>query len=158
MASYRSSFVMAALVTVLAASSAFAQTSPPPLTDDVKPLRVSGLGLTVSDLEKSKMFYTDILGLQVDAKVPDKSGKVVEYLLGMTGDTRADTLVVLRQGEVVPGATKFGRLVLVVPSGRKMAERLAAWGYPPKKIVDGTNIVHDPDGYVIELYQRPAPK
>jgi len=158
MASFHSSFVMLALVNVLAASSAFAQTSPTPLTEDVKPMRVSGLGLTVSDLERSKAFYTELLGLQVDAKVPDKSGKVVEYLLGMTGDTRADTLIVLRQGEVVPGATKFGRIVLVVPSGRKLAERLAASGYPPAKIVDGTNIVHDPDGYTIELYQRPAPK
>jgi hypothetical protein len=35
-----------------------------------------------------------------------------------------------------------------------MAERVAAAGFPPDKIVDGTNIVRDPDGYKIELYQR----
>jgi catechol 2,3-dioxygenase-like lactoylglutathione lyase family enzyme len=80
----------------------------------------------------------------------------VEYLLGMTGNTQGDTLIVLSQGEVAPDATKFGRIVLVVPDGRKMAERVAAAGYPPAKIVDGTNIVRDPDGYTIELYQRPA--
>ena len=124
----------------------------------MKPVRVSGLGLRVSDLERSMKFYTDVLGLQVDAKVPDKSGKVVEYLLGMTGDTHADTLIVLSQGEVVADAKRFGRIVLVVPSGRKMAERLAAAGYPPARIVDGTNIIQDPDGYTIELYQRPAAK
>jgi catechol 2,3-dioxygenase-like lactoylglutathione lyase family enzyme len=147
----------AALALACAATPAFAQTSPGPLADDVKPLRVSGLGLRVSDLEKSMKFYTEVLGLKVDAKVPGKDGKVVEYLLGMTGDTKADTLIVLSQGEVAPDAKKFGRIVLVVPSGRKMAERIAAAGFPPEKIGDGTNIVKDPDGYVIELYQRPAP-
>jgi catechol 2,3-dioxygenase-like lactoylglutathione lyase family enzyme len=149
-------YLFAALAALLAAAPACAQTPVAAITEDVKPIRVSGLGLTVSDLDRSMKFYTEVLGLQVDAKVPDKSGKVVEYLLGLTGNTRADTLVVLRQGEVVEGATKFGRIVLVVPSGRKLAERLAAAGYPPARIVDGTNIVHDPDGYAIELYQRPA--
>ena len=124
---------------------------------EIKPTRVSGLGLTVSDLERSRKFYTDVLGLTVDAQVPAQ-GKPVELLLGMTGDTKADTLVVMRQGEVVPGAAKFGRIVIVVPDGRKLAERVAAAGFPPARIVDGTNIIKDPDGYIIELYQRPAPK
>jgi catechol 2,3-dioxygenase-like lactoylglutathione lyase family enzyme len=140
----------------LSASAAVAQTVPP-LPDDLKPIRTSGVGLTVSDLERSKAFYTDVLGMKVDARVPAQ-GKTVEYLLGMTGDTRADTLVVLRQGEVKPGATGFGRIVIVVPNGRKMAERVAAAGYAVPRIVDGTNIVSDPDGYRIELYQRPAPR
>ncbi len=147
-----------ATLALLMSATAFAQPpAVPPLAEDTRPLRVSGLGLTVSNLERSMKFYTEVLGLQVDSKVPGKDGKVVEYLLGMTGNVRADTLIVLRQGEIVPGATKFGRIVLVVPSGRRMAERLAAAGYPPAKIVDGTNIVQDPDGFTIELYQRPAP-
>jgi len=97
-----------------------------------------------------------VLGMKVDAKVP-ATGVPVEYLLGMTGNLQADTLVVLRQGEVKPGATSFGRIVLVVPSGRKMAERVKAAGYTVERIVDGTNVISDPDGYRIELYQRPAP-
>jgi catechol 2,3-dioxygenase-like lactoylglutathione lyase family enzyme len=137
-------------------SAAMAQTAaPPPMPTDVKPIRVSGLGLRVSDLDRSMKFYTEVLGLKVDYKVESR-GKVVEYLLGMTGDRQADALIVLSQGEVDPGARKFGRIVLVVPNGRKLAERVAAAGFPPAKIVDGTNIVTDPDGYVIELYQRPA--
>lgn len=137
------------------AASAQAQTALPALTDDLRPIRTSGIGLNVSDLERSKAFYTEVLGMKVDARVPAQ-GKAVEYLLGMTGNVRADTLVVLRQGEVKPGATGFGRIVLVVPNGRRMAERVAAAGYPVPKIVDGTNMVSDPDGYRIELYQRPA--
>src|ERR1700737_2201706 len=59
----------------------------------------------------------------------------------MSGDIRADTLIVIRKGEIKPGATEFGSITLVVPNGRKMAERVAAAGYPPAHIVDGTNFV-----------------
>jgi catechol 2,3-dioxygenase-like lactoylglutathione lyase family enzyme len=138
--------------------AAVAQTTAPAvpvMPDDVKPIRVAGLGIHVSDLERSKKFYTEVLGLKVDAKVPAQ-GEPVEYLLGMTGDLRADTLIVIRKGEIKPGATEFGSITMVVPNGRKMAERVAAAGYPPARIVDGTNFVKDPDGYTIELYQRPA--
>jgi catechol 2,3-dioxygenase-like lactoylglutathione lyase family enzyme len=130
--------------------------SVPPLAEDVKPIRVSGLGIKVSDLERSKKFYTEVLGLKIGAKVPAQ-GEPVEYLLGMTGDIRADTLIVIRKGEVKPGATDFGTITIVVPSGRKMAERAVAAGYTTARpIVDGTNFVKDPDGYIVELYQRPA--
>ena len=127
----------------------------PTMPDDVRPIRVAGLGIRVSDLERSKKFYTEVLGLKVDAKVPAQ-GEPTEYLLGMTGDIRADTLIVIRKGEIKPGATEFGSITIVVPNARKMAERVSAAGYPPARIVDGTNFVKDPDGYTIELYQRPA--
>jgi lactoylglutathione lyase len=148
--------VAAALAAVVPLSALVAQaTAPGPLPEDVKPIRVSGLGIRVSDLERSRKFYTEVLGLQVDARVPAQ-GDPVEYLLGMTGDIRADTLIVIRKGEVKPGATDFGSITIVVPNGRKMAERVAAAGYPPAHIIEGTNFVKDPDGYTIELYQRPA--
>ena len=127
----------------------------PTMPDDIKPIRVAGLGIRVSDLERSKKFYTEVLGLKVDARVPAQ-GEPVEYLLGMTGDVRADTLIVIRKGEVKPGATEFGSITIVVANGRKLTERVDAAGYPPARIVDGTNLVKDPDGYTIELYQRPA--
>lgn len=127
----------------------------PPI-DDTKPIRVSGLGIRVSDLERSKKFYTEVLGLRVAAKVP-AHGEPYEYLLGLTGNIREDTLIVLRKGEVKPGATEFGSITIVVPNGRKMAERVVAAGYQSARpLVDGTNFVRDPDGYLIELYQRPA--
>jgi len=126
-----------------------------PLAEEIKPIRISGLGIRVSNLERSRAFYTEVLGLKVGARVPAK-GKAVEYLLGMTGNVREDTLIVIREGEVNPGAAEFGNIVIVVPNARAMAERVAAAGYPPEKIVDGTNFVRDPDGYRIELYQRPS--
>lgn len=142
----------------LPVAAAQTPTSTPQQTDATKPIRVSGLGIRVSDLERSKAFYTDVLGLKVGARVPAK-GEAHEYLLGVSGDIRADTLVVIREGDVAPGATEFGNIVIVVPDGRAMAERVVAAGYKTARpIVDGTNFVRDPDGYMIELYQRPAPK
>ncbi|RYD67587.1 MAG: VOC family protein [Verrucomicrobiaceae bacterium] len=142
----------------LAPAIAQTPTNPPPQADATKPIRVSGLGIRVSDLERSKTFYTEVLGLKVGARVPAK-GDAHEYLLGVSGDIRADTLVVIRKGDVAPGATEFGNIVIVVPDGRAMAERVVAAGYKTARpIVDGTNFVRDPDGYMIELYQRPTPK
>ena len=123
---------------------------------DDAPIRVAGVGLRVSDLERSKKFYTEVLGLKIAARVPAQ-GEPREYLLSVTGKVREDTLIVIRQGEVKPGASEFGNVVLVVPNGRKAAERVVAAGYrTTRDIVDGTNFVKDPDGYTIELYQRPA--
>lgn len=155
----------ACLLTLLAALPvAYAQTPgsapgvTPALSDADRPIRISGLGIRVSDLERSKAFYTDVLGLKVGARVPAQ-GEAHEYLLGMTGDIRADNLIVIRKGDVKPGATEFGSITLVVPNGRAMAERAVAAGFQTARpIVEGTNFIKDPDGYTIELYQRPPPR
>jgi catechol 2,3-dioxygenase-like lactoylglutathione lyase family enzyme len=146
----RTLFLLAVISLPLGAQSPVA-----PPSDDVKPIRLSGLGIRVSDLERSRKFYTEVLGFKVAAKVPAQ-GDPVEYLLSLSGEVRTDTVLVIRKGEVKAGAQEFGSITLVVPSGKKMAERVAAAGFPPDKIVEGTNIVRDPDGYKIELYQRPA--
>lgn len=129
----------------------------PPLAADLRPTKASGVGLNVNDLERSKAFYAEVLGLKVAARVPAQ-GPAFEYLMGLTGDIEADSLVVLTRLKPEPGATSFGRVILVAPDARKLAERAAAAGYPPVKIVDGTNMIKDPDGYLIELYQRPKAK
>lgn len=149
---------LAAGLSAIPAACAQTPASPPALADAERPLRISGVGLRVSDLDRSLKFYTEVLGLKIGARVPAQ-GDAKEYLLGMTGDIRADNLIVIRKGEVKPGATEFGSISIVVPNGRAMAERAVAAGYQTARpIVDGTNFIKDPDGYTIELYQRPAPK
>src|SRR3974390_2593714 len=86
----------------------------PPLPEDVRPIRVSGLGIRVSDLERSKKFYTEELGLKAGAGVPARGG-AVECLRVRPGNMGADTLIVIRKGEIKPGATEFGNIVIVVP-------------------------------------------
>lgn len=144
-----------AVAILVAAATPAAAADLPALDPAYRPIRASGVGLNVSDLERSRAFYADVLGFKVAARVPAQA-PAQEYLMGLTGDLRADTLIVLRKGEVKPGATSFGRVIVVAPSGRKLAERATAAGYQPDKIVDGTNFIRDPDGYMIELYQRPA--
>lgn len=149
---------LATSLSAIPAAYAQTTTSPPTLADAERPIRISGVGLRVSDLDRSLKFYTEALGLKIGARVPAK-GDAAEYLLGMTGDIRADNLIVIRKGEVKPGATEFGSISIVVPNGRAMAERAVAAGYQTARpIVDGTNFIKDPDGYTIELYQRPTPK
>ena len=145
--------ILAALAAALAGPAA-AQALPA-LPDAARPIRASGIGLNVADVERSKQFYTEVLGFKVAARVPAQ-GPAQEYLLGLTGDLRADTLVVVRKGEALPGATSFGRIVLVVPDGAALAQRAVAAGRPAPKVAHGTNFITDPDGYTIELYQRPT--
>jgi catechol 2,3-dioxygenase-like lactoylglutathione lyase family enzyme len=149
------SFLLAAMAAAIAWPAA-AQTLPP-IGDAERPTRASGVGLNVADLERSMRFYTEVLGFKVAARVPAQ-GPAQEYLLGLTGNLRADTLIVLRKGAIQPGATSFGRIILVAPDGAALAQRVVAAGYAPPRVLHGTNFVADPDGYVIELYQRPAPK
>ena len=146
--------ILLAAIFVGCTANVFAADAVPQLSEAERPIRISGIGLRVSDLEKSMKFYTEILGLKIGARVP-REGDAIEYLLGMSGNIREDTLIVIRKGDVVPEAAQFGNIVIVVPDGRKMAERVAAAGYPVDQIRDGTNFVRDPDGYRIELYQRP---
>jgi catechol-2,3-dioxygenase len=148
------SAIAGALVLIAPAT---AQTAAP-LPGDIKPIRMSGMGLNVRDIERQKTFYIEVVGFKVIARVPAKDGSAREYLLGLTGSLTTDTLLVLTAQPPAAGATSFGRIVLVVPSGRRMAERIAAGGGKAPKLLDGTNLVYDPEGNMIELYQRPAPK
>lgn len=148
--------LLAACTAAIVSGVAVAQTAVPPMPDDIKAIRASGIGLSVADLERSRKFYMDVLGFKIAARAP-ATGEPVEYLLSLNGDLRNDTLVVIRKSDKIqPGATSFGRILMTVPNGRKMAERVQAAGYPVARIVDGTNFITDPDGYSIELYQRPA--
>jgi len=147
--------VVAATLAIPAAACA---ETVPALPEAMKPLRMSGMGLNVRDIEAAKTFYTDVLGYKVAARVPAKDGTAAEYLLSLSGTITDGGLLVLTNRAPVAGSTSFGRVILVVPNGRAMAERVVAAGGKADKVADGTNIVRDPEGNVIELYQRPAPR
>ncbi|MGE0408426.1 MAG: VOC family protein [Amphiplicatus sp.] len=147
-------FVAVALAAVMAGARA---EGPAPLGDDIRPFRVGGMALVVSDIERSKAFYTEALGMKVGGRGPAEGGPARYYTLGMTGDRMADTLLVIQQGEPKPEATSFGRVILFVPDARKLAEHVvASGGRTRREISDGINMILDPDGYVVELIPRPA--
>jgi len=143
----------AAAVFTSGPSPARAQASP--LPEALRPHRAAGLALNVSDLERSRSFYTDVLGMKVVGSGPE-GGPVRYYTLGMSGDRATDTLLVLSKGASAP-ATSFGRVILYVPDARALAQRVAVAGYPVARLSDRINLVNDPDGYLVELIPQPDP-
>ena len=54
---------------------------------------VNHLALVCRDMAETVKFYTEVLGFKVASKVQPAGQPVREYLLGLTGNTQADTLV-----------------------------------------------------------------
>lgn len=109
-------FAMVVAMGLAPVSAAQTAETQPALTDTERPIRISGVGIRVSDLERSKRFYTEALGLKVGARVPAQ-GEAHEYLLGVTGDIRADTLIVIRHGAAItrPAGALLKRLQPAFP-------------------------------------------
>jgi lactoylglutathione lyase len=129
--------------------------------------------VTVSDLKKSYDFYTKVIGLKRAAALgqplPPEPGSTntpqpafVEIALNFTGSV-ADPffVIVARQGEKpTPDAAKISWVGFKVPDAVVAVRRVKEAGYEvvrePKPAGPGEmsiGIVHDPDGYSLELIQ-----
>jgi catechol 2,3-dioxygenase-like lactoylglutathione lyase family enzyme len=125
----------------------------PPLKDTVKPSRLAGAALNVVDIEKEKDFYLNVLGMTVVQRIPAQ-GALREYLLSFGADSDDGPVLVLTKTEKAdPKAADFGRIIFDVPNGEALARRAAEAGYPPRRIVAGSNTITDPEGHRIELFQ-----
>jgi catechol 2,3-dioxygenase-like lactoylglutathione lyase family enzyme len=125
----------------------------PPLKDAVRPSRLAGAALNVVDIEKEKDFYLNVLGMKVVQRIPAQ-GALREYLLSFGDDSKDGPVLVLTKIEKIdPKAAEFGRIIFNVPNGEALARRAAEAGYPPRRIVDGSNTITDPEGHRIELFQ-----
>lgn len=152
-ANIRNGLVVAAAFVAMSAYAADA----PPMPEVIRPARISGVGLNVVDIEKERAFYEQVLGLKVATRVPAQ-GPAREYLMSLSGDRTSGALVVLTKvDKASAGAGDFGRVILSVPNAAEIARRAVAAGYPQGEIRDGrTNMISDPEGHRIELYQAPA--
>jgi catechol 2,3-dioxygenase-like lactoylglutathione lyase family enzyme len=131
----------------------------PPLTEATRPTRFAGVGLYVSDIEKMRAFYVEVLGMKVIQRVPAQ-GPLREYLLSFESEVADGPVVVLTKAptKLPPKRESYGRLIFAVPDGAIIARRAAQAGYPPARIVEGANTITDPEGHRIELFQRgPSP-
>lgn len=128
----------------------------PPLPEAAKPSRLAGAGLYVTDIDKVRAFYVDVLGMKVVQRIPAQ-GAVREYILSFQDETADGPVLVLTKAAKVPvKPADYGRIIFTVPNGAALARRAAQAGYPPAKIVEGTNVITDPEGHKIELFQRGA--
>jgi lactoylglutathione lyase len=119
--------------------------------------QISGLGINVSDLDRSTDFYTRGLGLQEKGKYD--LGHMHEVLVG-TADNDVSLMLIkhtAREGAPDIG-TGFEKLVLTCDDVAEAYERAMAEGatsyLEPRTIEDmGLTVamVRDPDGYLVEL-------
>ena len=121
--------------------------------------------LRVKDLDKSLQFYTEQLGMKLLRKRDYPTGKFTLAFVGY-GDENDSTVIELthnwEQAEPYSLGSGFGHLAVSVPDVYKACEQLAAAGIkiprPAGPMAHGGSVIafiEDPDGYRIELIQRP---
>ena len=125
----------------------------------------------VSDLDASLEFYCDKLGLVEASRTENPGGRFTLVFLCAPGDedaARANKAPMVElthnwdQAEPYTLGSAFGHLAVGVPDVYKTCERLAAAGVkiprPAGPMAHGGSVIafiEDPDGYRIELIQRP---
>ena len=131
--------------------------------------RVAGVGIHVTDLDRSVDFYTTVLGMQVVGRFEFEG--ITEVLVGY-GELGTAANVVLVDRAANPGpfnmatgemASGFDRILLMVDDIDATCARLRDFGCPitgepdvaleiPVRIV----MAQDPDGYGLELIEQPS--
>ena len=121
--------------------------------------------IRVRDLDASLNFYTNQLGMKLLRKRDYPNGKFTLAFVGY-GDETNSTVIELthnwEQAEPYNLGSAFGHLAIAVPDVYKACERLATAGVkiprPAGPMAHGGSVIafiEDPDGYRIELIQRP---
>jgi lactoylglutathione lyase len=121
--------------------------------------------IRVLDLDRSLAFYTGPLGMKLLRKSEYPDGKFTNAFVGY-GPEESNTVVELTYNwgreEPYQIGTGFGHLALGVPDVYKTCETLGQMGVkitrPPGPMKHGKTVIafiEDPDGYKIELIQRP---
>lgn len=120
--------------------------------------------IRVGDLERSIDFYTNLLGMTLLRRKDYPEGRFTLAFVGY-GPEEHETVIELTHNwdtdRYEPG-TGFGHLALAVPDIHAAYARLAAAGVriprPPGPMKHGATVIafiEDPDGYRIELIERP---
>jgi len=128
-------------------------------------MRILHTMIRVVDLDKSIDFYTKIFGMQLLRKRDFPDGKFTLAFVGY-GDEDSNTVIELTHNWETKSydlGNAFGHIAIAVPDAYKACDEITARGgnvvrpAGPMKF-GGGNIafVKDPDGYMIELIERPA--
>jgi catechol 2,3-dioxygenase-like lactoylglutathione lyase family enzyme len=120
-------------------------------------IKMGGVALNVTDIERSKIFYQEVLKMRVAfvAPVSDKGSEVVMSMSGKIG--QGEPFIVLAHVGPAPGPGKegFGRVIINTTDASGIAARASKGGYKVSKIAaPGREVyfISDPDGYQIEVY------
>ena len=122
---------------------------------------IGAFGIGVSDLARSADFYTRVLGMKVITTF--KLDDMDEIIVGYEGRGAALVLMHWTDGSARDYPNNPVKVVLYVPDPLAAAEAIRAEGLQivrePTPFGEGGPIVgfaKDPDGYLVELLQKPA--
>ena len=118
----------------------------------------------ITDPEKSRAFY-EALGLEFRRDMDIVRGgekEATNYFFGVPGQEEELELTLNHDGRTYDVGTGYGHIALSVDDLASTLEQLAAQGIAPERepysVREGGSLlcfVQDPDGYRIELIERP---
>jgi catechol 2,3-dioxygenase-like lactoylglutathione lyase family enzyme len=149
-----SALALAAMLT-LSAATASAETAPQ--------VGLIGMGLNVADMDRSMRFYVEGLGMKPLAR--NERAETVEQFLGYPAMPYPPMLELIarKKPDAAPAlpATVSFKIVLSVDDAEAIHARLIRAGFAPPPVRmnrdagGGAFFIRDPDGYNIEIVQRP---
>jgi len=118
--------------------------------------------IRVGDLEKSKKFYTEVLGLKFHRETEYPDGKFTLAFLGYGGDSEPFLELTYNWGtESYDMGNAYGHMAFGVEDIYTTCEKIEELGgkvtRPPGPMKHGTTLIafiEDPDGYKVELIER----
>ena len=141
-----------------------AETESRPPAVDASRFRLLHTMIRVGDLDRSLDFYTRLLGMKLLRRKDYPTGEFTLAFVGY-GDEAADAVIELTHNWGTASyqhGDAFGHLAIGVPDIYGVCERLAAEGVKipraPGPMKHGGSVIafiEDPDGYKIELIERP---
>jgi lactoylglutathione lyase len=127
-------------------------------------MRILHTMLRVGNLERSKKFYTEVMGMKLLREKDFPSGKFTLAFLGY-GDEDSTAVIELTHNwetEKYDLGTAYGHIAIGVDDVYAACERIRERGgkiiRQPGPMAGGTAVlafVQDPDGYKIELLEEP---
>ena len=148
----------------LAVAALLSLGSGPSLAQTAPQVGLIGMGLNVADMERSMKFYVEGLGMKPLTR--NERGEVVEQFLGYPAMPYPPMLELIARKNTgatpPPPATTSFKIVLSVDNAEAINAQLKRAGFDPPPVRlnpiagGGAFFVRDPDGYNIEIVQRPT--
>jgi lactoylglutathione lyase len=128
-------------------------------------MRILHTMLRVGNLERSKKFYTEVMGMKLLREKEYPSGKFTLAFLGYGGEDHAAVIELTHNWETEKYelGTAYGHIAIGVDDVYAACDRIRERGgkiiRQPGPMAGGSAVlafVEDPDGYKIELLEDPA--
>jgi catechol 2,3-dioxygenase-like lactoylglutathione lyase family enzyme len=126
-----------------------------PMPEELAPTRISGSGITVTDLDGMRQWYETVLNMHTVGSY-ERNGEIFEYILSTSPERDGGAVLALLKGNRRDGATTYGRLILAAPDADAAADYLRNHGVAARRVAEGAYFITDPEGNSVELYTPPA--